>query len=127
MPLLHLDLELAPESVSRARRAVRAFVLETWPSAPGASDLADDAELVTSELVANAVRHGATPVTIDVDADDEDGRRVVRIVSQDGGAWDGTDPSPWGGRGLTIVRQLSVDVVIDADAWGTTVVSVLQR
>jgi serine/threonine-protein kinase RsbW len=127
MPLLHLDLEQAPESVSRARRAVRAFVLEVWPAEPVAADLADDAELVTSELVANAVRHGATPVTIDVDADDEDGHHVVRIVSHDGGPWDGTDPSPLGGRGLTIVRQLSVDVAIDADAFGTTVVSVLQR
>jgi hypothetical protein len=47
-----------PARAARARRKVRQLVA-SWE--PG--ELADMAELVVSELVANALRHGAGPVT----------------------------------------------------------------
>jgi len=124
---LHLALAHAPEVVSGARRAAGDHVRAAWPSLPGIEDLVDDVRLVTSELVGNAVRHGESPVTLDVDLTERDGRRRVVITCHDAGPWDGTDPSPSSGRGLVIVRALCTALGIDADATHTTVVAVLER
>ena len=53
-----------PEAAAAARRFVR-DTLATWPlSGPDATDLVDDAVLLTSELVTNAVVHAGTPVQV---------------------------------------------------------------
>ena len=127
MTRLHLALALAPEVVGGARRDVGDHVRATWPDLAALEDLVDDVRLVTSELVGNAVRHGESPVTLDVDLAAHDGRHSVVITCHDGGPWDGTDPSPSSGRGLVIVRALCTSVEIDADATHTTVVAVLER
>jgi anti-sigma regulatory factor (Ser/Thr protein kinase) len=71
--------------------------------------------LVLSELVTNAVLHGAEPIEVYVSRDDD----LLRIEVSDGGSrGDGVtprthdDPRP-GGRGLHIVNSL-------ASRWGTT-------
>ena len=126
MSPLHLDLPHAPLSVGYARDQVRSFVAQRWPDA-AVADLADDVRLVVSELVTNAVRHGVPPVTLDVDAVDADGRRRIVVVCRDAGPWDGTAPSPTGGRGLQLVRALSTDVRIEGGATSTVVVAALER
>lgn len=72
----------------------------------------DDAELLTSELVTNAVLHGAPPVTLAVECDTTSGMRV-RVT--DGSA---RQPRPRtarvadvDGRGMALVDLLSA-------AWG---------
>ena len=127
MTRLHLALALAPEVVGGARRDAGEHVRAAWPALSSLDDLVDDVRLVTSELVGNAVRHGESPVTLDVDVDERDGRHRVVITCHDGGPWDGTDPSPSSGRGLVIVRALCASVEIDADVTHTTVVAVLER
>lgn len=126
MSPLHLDLPHAPLSVGYARDQVRTFVADLWPDA-AVADLVDDVRLVVSELVTNAVRHGMAPVTLDVDAVDSDGRHRVVVVCRDAGPWDGTAPSPVGGRGLQLVRALATDVRIEGGATSTVVVAALER
>jgi anti-sigma regulatory factor (Ser/Thr protein kinase) len=96
-----------PASVGRARR----FVAEQL-AAMGISDESGDAELVTSELVTNAVIHARTDITVRVVADDDNEVRVEIV--------DGSELMPGpriataasrNGRGLTLVDHF-------APAWG---------
>lgn len=62
MPLSsHLPLSASPRSVARARRWVGSICREL-----GREDLVESAELGVSELVTNAVLHGAEPIGIQV-------------------------------------------------------------
>lgn len=129
MPL-DLELDHEPESATRARRAVRSFVEEQFPEAstePVLRDLAEDAELVTAELVANSIRHGATPVSLHVSTDSDSRCRSVSIVARDGGEWDHSESDPDGGRGLFLVRTLSTAMDLDRTSIGTTVRVRLER
>ena len=124
---LRLALDHAPQVVGSARRDAGEAVRAAWPELVGLDDLVDDVRLVTSELVGNAVRHGEPPVTLEVVLDDDGGRHRVVLTCQDGGPWDGSDPSPGSGRGLVIVRALCTAVDIDAGTTHTTVVATLDR
>jgi anti-sigma regulatory factor (Ser/Thr protein kinase) len=105
--VLALPQELG--SVTKARHFVR-DVLRSWDLA----DLVEDAELGTSELVANAVRHARTDLVLSVRVDG-----VVTVAIQDG------EPElrrpviadagflSENGRGLHIVAAISHD-------WGIT-------
>jgi anti-sigma regulatory factor (Ser/Thr protein kinase) len=124
---LHLDLEHEPQSASAARAAVAAHVRSAWPLLDGLEDLLDDLQLVTGELVANAVLHGEPPLSVDVDATRTEGRHLVTLICQDGGPWDGTPSEPESGRGFVIVRALTRELRIDADATGTSIRVTLER
>jgi anti-sigma regulatory factor (Ser/Thr protein kinase) len=116
MPPLRLPVELTlrlrPVSwaATRARHAVHEFCIER-----GMSDIADDAALLTSELVTNAIRYASLVVTLRVvqrDAnlivtitDDADGVRVVQPLPP--------APTASSGRGLFVVNELAAD-------WGIT-------
>lgn len=127
MTRLRLALPHAPQVVGDARREVGEHVRSAWPDLADLDDLVDDVRLVTSELVGNAVRHGEPPLRLDVDLVRVDGRHRVVLTCHDGGPWDGTDPSPSGGRGLVIVHALCTSVDIQADEHQTTVAAVLER
>jgi DNA-binding NarL/FixJ family response regulator len=103
---VRLDLPRDLASVGRARD----FVEEALVSS-GAEDLVDDALIIVSELVTNAVVHADSGCVVRVGID----RSAIRIAVEDNGR--GTpDPKPYSGsqpngRGLHIVGAL-------ARAWG---------
>lgn len=104
------ELQLEPErsNVSLARR----FVMDAVHRL-GRERFADIAELLTSELVTNAVLHAGTTVTLRV-LEDEDGLRV-EVTDQSAGAPQRRRYSAEAatGRGLGLVEAL-------ASAWGTS-------
>lgn len=98
------DFAAEPGSVREARLFVCGLL-----RAHGLPGVADDAELVVSELATNAVTHAGTPFIVTVDCD---GSRLLLTVQ------DGTsevpvlmmaEPMDTGGRGLAIVKALSQD------------------
>lgn len=112
----------ASESAAAARRS-----LVTDLAARGiARPVIDDATLVLSELVSNALKHarplpsGTLRVSWDIDAD------CVRVDVTDGGAATRPQPHPpsmsaLGGRGLAIVGNLATDWGISEGGGETTV------
>ncbi|HLT68525.1 MAG TPA: ATP-binding protein [Acidimicrobiales bacterium] len=99
----------APEQVA----AARAFAREAL--GPASPQLVDDVVLMVSELVTNAVLHGAGDVEVTLDRSDD----VVRVEVADEGGFALPRPGRPGsddvtGRGLAIVDAL-------ADAWGDSV------
>lgn len=94
--------------------------------------LVDDAALLVSELVANAVRHGrplpggVVEVGWSVDGD------RLRLEVRDGGGNGTPSPRPsrvsdTEGRGLAIVAAVAVDWGVESTPDGTTVWAVLER
>lgn len=108
-----LDLPLLARSCPSARRTA-AHLLRTWQVPDGSR--VQDALLVVSELVGNAVRHGGERVVLELDLegtvlvvgvrDDAEGLPRQRAV----------DDQAEGGRGLDIVAALS-------EEWGTDEIS----
>ena len=103
----------APQSVALVRRQVAADLR----AAGAGDDAVDDVALVVSELVGNAVRHGAAAagagdVVLRVRARDG---RVLRVEVDDAGDLPAVPPAPAptaeSGRGLLLVDQL-------ASRWG---------
>jgi anti-sigma regulatory factor (Ser/Thr protein kinase) len=96
-----------PATVREVRRDVRA-ILGTCPEA-----IADDLEVVVSELAANAIRHsrsGADGGTYTVRVSHQATEKVpyiwVEVLDQGSPTWDGTlRPEPT--HGLTVVQHLS--------------------
>ncbi|MEU0071596.1 ATP-binding protein [Streptomyces sp. NPDC006332] len=104
-------LPAVAESARAARRQV-ATQLDDW----GLPQVADDATLIVSELVTNAVCHGAGPVWHALRRVPGDGAAdVVRLeVGDHGRGWGGApaarareDSLACGGRGLPLVEALS--------------------
>jgi anti-sigma regulatory factor (Ser/Thr protein kinase) len=108
---LSLTLQLDPDEAApaRARTVVRGLRPLLGP------DRTEDATLLVSELVTNAVKYGSGPVELRVQADEE--RRGRFTISDAGG---GETPAlreaggaRAGGYGLQLVDRI-------ADEWGVT-------
>jgi anti-sigma regulatory factor (Ser/Thr protein kinase) len=104
-----LELPGTPAAPSVARLFIRNLCQE-W----GAASVCDMAELLSSELVTNAVLHARTPVALEAAYDDASGLRIDVYDRSP----DDVDRSPSqppegaeGGRGLAIVARL-------ASRWG---------
>jgi anti-sigma regulatory factor (Ser/Thr protein kinase) len=90
--------------------------LDGWMNALVGAERADDARLLTSELISNAIRHGDVPsgggLTVSVQADDS---TLTIGVEQPTSAAPAQVVEPWddrsGGYGLRLVDAL-------ADSWG---------
>ena len=123
--LIAFTLPSTPYSVQMARFYVRAAL-----SYHDLGDYADDAEMVTSEIVTNAVKHSDAQ-TIGLELTSLDGSRAVAIVV--------TDPSPRPpvrrdlvvdsecGRGLDIVAALSARWGWRPQGAGKAVFAILTR
>lgn len=96
----------ASESVSAARRFVREALRDQPP------EITQAAELMTSELVTNSVRHAHTGFELTIHSQEE-----IRVEVRDTGAGTPTllSPTPHdpSGRGLRIVEAMS-------NTWGIT-------
>lgn len=106
-----IDLIAAPESV-RAARAFVASMLDLWRC----DDMDRVVELLTSEIVSNAVRHATGPIRVEASLADDGSLRVGATddhpgmpVLRDAG------PDAEGGRGIRLVERL-------AERWGVETV-----
>jgi anti-sigma regulatory factor (Ser/Thr protein kinase) len=97
-----------PASVP-ATRAFLARLLDGWGVA---DEVIDDASLLTSELLSNAIRHGTGTVELRVEV--EDGLLHVAVHDQghETPVVNHVGPASPGGRGLWIVQSIARD-------WGT--------
>ena len=115
----------SPDQVLVARHALGQFLADRQVPAL----MVQDVQLIASELVTNAMQHGAPgPVGIEVRVRPElDVTLMVENVGPVGAlppmsAWHVPDGLSVGGRGLGIVRSLSADVEVIGDTDHATVV-----
>jgi anti-sigma regulatory factor (Ser/Thr protein kinase) len=101
---VRLRLQPLPSSSSAGRVAVRQFLIDV-----GRLDLTPDILVVVSELIANAVMHARTEMTLSVELD----RDGVQVAVTDGSHvlphWSPRSPTSMSGRGLPLVVRLSRD------------------
>jgi anti-sigma regulatory factor (Ser/Thr protein kinase) len=104
---VELTLPMDLGAPSRARQ----FIEEVTCRSHGTNVL-DEAKLLVSELVTNAVEHGAPPITVRIECDERDGLKVsVSDHSISPVAPRDANPLDENGRGLTLVELIS-------NAWG---------
>ncbi|MDP9395769.1 MAG: SpoIIE family protein phosphatase [Actinomycetota bacterium] len=99
---MQVRLPLSPSSAYAARVAASGFLVEL-----GRSDLRDAVALIASELVANAVMHAHTEMSLSVDLADDGVRVSVTDSSDVLPRWTLTSQTATSGRGLLLVKQLS--------------------
>ena len=117
-----VHVEHSVQGPRQARRAMARCAAQL-----GLEEAADDLLLVVSEMVTNAVRHGAPPVRLEVSVDDE----VVVVCVADGSMSLPTprtvDDDAEGGRGMTLVDLLTRDHGVLAHPPGKTVWASVRR
>lgn len=113
--------------VAEARRQVHAFLNTVDP--PADPDRISQAELITSELVSNAVQHAPGPSTLWLSADGE----RFRIAVTDSSVRPPVEREPdvvgdgHGGAGLRLIRAIAGDIEVHLHPAGKTVSITLAR
>ena len=120
METARLELPATPAAAGVARVFVRCLC-EEW----GVESVADVAELLSSELVTNAVLHAHSSVELCA-ARDEDGALRVDVYDRAAGGHiaprqRGADPAAENGRGLAIVASLASSWGVDEAGHGKSV------
>lgn len=125
-PMIAIVMLSTPESVGMVRGQVRAAL-----EFAGLEDYVDDAELIASELVSNAVRHGSSS------AEEKITVALIRVAGRPGVALIVIDSSPEppvlkeftldaeGGRGMAIVDALSASWHWRPEGSGKAVIAIL--
>lgn len=119
---MRMQLEPAPTSPARARHFVRRAL-----EREGAAASADVTELLTSELVTNAVLYSQGSIELSVSADED---QVLVVVSDGNPAPPrprSTDVLAASGRGLLLVGELADDWGVNGDRTGKQVWFALRR
>lgn len=104
-PIVHAEQTLVPDrcAPATARASVRAACAPAFPQ------LVDDALLLVSEVVTNAVEHGRAPVRLSVDCD-PDG---ITVAVEDGSPTlprtRRIDRRRHSGRGLVLVQSIAAE------------------
>jgi anti-sigma regulatory factor (Ser/Thr protein kinase) len=98
------SLELAPDHTAAARaRQFVAETLRTW----GLDDAIEDAELLVSELVTNAILHARSPATVRIDRDAPRLRVAVCDTSPAPPRLRDYGPDAVTGRGMLLVDRIA--------------------
>ncbi len=119
-PRAERELLVSPNSPAQAREFLRTASCSVHHSA-----LVDEALLLTSELVTNAVLHGGPPLVVAVDCDGERLQVRVRDGSHETPRPRAADKADESGRGLALVAAMSDDWGVDPDPDGKNVWFVL--
>ncbi|WP_432548185.1 ATP-binding protein [Kineococcus sp. SYSU DK004] len=94
-----------------AARAVRRWLRDQLSSPALPAPVQERVELLTTELVTNAVRHGSGPVAVECDVRARAGGRAVRVAVADTSdarpQLRHVAPEATGGRGVALVDALS--------------------
>ncbi len=115
---LRLSLPARAESVPLARHRLRAWLAAEVPQLDRIA--MGDLEVAWSEACSNVVRHAYGPRDAAFEASASVDESAVRLVVRDSGGWR-PPRGRHGGRGLTLMRALCDEVIIDRRTDGTTV------
>ncbi len=113
-----LHLTAAPRELAALRRT-----LIQWAERAGASaEQCDKLVLAVNEATANAVEHAYAPGEGRIDVTGRlSSLGVMEVVVRDFGRWRPSRPGTSGGRGLTLMQNLTDDLSIETAPSGTTV------
>lgn len=118
------DLPAEPSAVSCARSVARALV-QAW----GFPELAEDAQLVISELLTNVIKHAAGTLTVQLVVTGLD--NGIRLALSDGSprrpSVKNVPPDRPNGRGMMLVEALATRWGAETDGVGKTVWAELGR
>ncbi|EYR65117.1 ATP-binding protein [Actinotalea ferrariae CF5-4] len=116
---LHLVLHAGTGAVRSARRAVQQWAGESGATVADQHVLA----LLTTEVVSNAVRYGPPDADVELDAAQERGQFVVRVVdaSCELPVLHHQPPEAVGGRGVQIIDHLASDWGVERRRGGKVV------
>lgn len=121
-PRRTFPLDHSPLSPASARAAAAELVTELHLEL-----MADDVSLVVSELVTNAVRYADPPVTLEIQATDDEVTIAVADGSPGRPAPREADLDEEGGRGLTLIELLAAETGVRPQPPGKTVWAALPR
>ena len=121
-PREHIRVPHDPSAPAQARAAVAECTRRM-----GLNGMSDDLALVVSEMVTNAVRHAAPPVSVEIEASEDDVVVAVCDGSPDRPVPREADDDAEGGRGMLLVNLLTVDHGVRPQPPGKTVWARLPR